>query len=749
MIAEKVIIAIASAFETFFNEALSSDLPLIDELHELMQPTDPKVKDAIKILKKEKIIFIDFMLLYEFFPNVKINEMDAKKKFHELIFSDEAYDLVKLLRNVINDFSIIEELSNDKKKFEIRFTNFRNPKRFTEINSTQKDMLVNLRGVVFHRWDEIRQFPSERIWQCLECGMDKIQLVKRGDKLKKFKGTCLNKIGEGDKAFNCPSRRFIHVKDSNYEDFFRVKIEALPEDTPNKQEYPTFTMEFTHKLCNEKFLNDIITGQAYEFTGFIRLDEVKTNKGDSHFKPYMEVMSYRGIEKKQKRIVITDKEKKELEEFLAHPDAIDKLGNMFAKRVVGFEREKKYFIISKTLQECFNKKRDKVSPQDYITHQLIVGDYATGKSEFAKACLDVCDNGNYIIGSSTSSVGLTGATERDDFTGHYSIQAGMLARSSGDTLVIEEFDKQENKAEFGILNEAMSKFEYTITKAGKSRKFKCHTNIIVVANPIHKKFDTTLSLIPQIDITGDLLSRFGAISCILEGRDLEKQKKINMVMIDRVDPQIIESDKRNAEFIKKCIRISSMIDPSLNTPLVKDFINKFTEQTFAIKDSVLGEDKKFWENLGNPRNRHTLLKLIKGIAMLHLHNEPTKEDMVEAQKLFYEFQRDIVENKSLLDPEELASGMTVEEIKDRVSVSEFKIKVEEKKESKKGRQELFLELFKKVQQESDEGMADIEFLKQKSMVEIGFTEFEFEDLIEKMSRVGTLFHPKAGFVKLM
>lgn len=695
---------------------------------------------GIEISFREKIVFLDIKKFMKF---CYIKKPTTHHYLEHGLYGKESFEIIKLFKLIINgNHYFSEQKKGETFEFEVRFINFRNFFKFSAINSEYEGKLVTLRGVVFNRWDETKQYVTKKKWSCMSCGAIQFQHIDKYFKPPKYKAQC-----------TCGERRWKFMSNTEYEDFFRIRIEALSEDTPSKLEFPTFTVEFTHNFCNEKILDSVINGVAYEFTGFINLIPLDSQKQDGIYRPFMEVMTFQQIEKQQNKIILSAKEKQKLKSFLSDKNSINKLTNMFAQRVIGFQREKKFFIIAKALQENFNTKETHVKAKDFLLHLLLVGDYSTGKSEFAEACLDICENGYYIIGSSTSGAGLTGITERDELTGFYTIQTGILARASGDFLVIEEFDKSRDKSEFGVINEAMSKYQYTITKAGKSRKFKCNTSIIIVANPIKKRFDTSLSLIPQIDIGGDLLSRFTVISCKLTDDDIEKQLKIDKILLSRADEEVIKQDLLNSEYIKRCIKLSSEINVSMNNPIVETFLNNFTKETYTIKNSTSGEDKRFWENMGMPRNRQSLLKLIKGVAILHLHETPTLEDMNEAKELFFEFQKEVMMNPSMLNTDEFiisgSSKFAQSKLDSIESSSKWDLNDSDNKKNISNKQDLLYEYILELMKEDFDSIVEIETLIMKSIQKFNALRLDIENILKIMKKDGIIFEPKSGFIKTL
>ena len=759
MIPEQQLKAIGQAFE-YYIEYMYSATPVSNpdgtvEDIKFNTGIEGDVNDTLHVLP-EGIIFLDYMWMFTHFPDYKIDKKDVQSIFDNVMHSSDAYELVKYLRAVANGMEFFEKYKKDKEsQYELRFFNFPNPARVMELKSSYKNTLVQVKGIVIDTSIQIHQSPKIKEWMCEECTHRTHQLIKRGEKPVKYKGICNNIIGQNKEGNDvpCGGSKWKFIDTTDYEDYFQLHIEPLGEETGSMANVPNVIAELNHNFASEKFINSFQMGDAYEITGFCKLMESKSQLGFQDYKPYIEIVSYRPIERRHRNLRVMPEEEKEIKEFLAKPDSIENLAKIFGTRVYGFHREKKFFLILKALQECYNKRRDFVNPSEYLMHLCLVGDYGTGKSELAKAFQDICDNSQYVIGSATTSAGLTGATVKDEVSGQFSISGGVLARASGDSLFLEEFDKQKDKTEFGVINECLSNYQYVITKAGKTRRFKSHTTFIVIANPKEKKFIKEENIVAQINITGDLLSRFTVISCIFESTDIKFDLEVNKIMLERQTTEVLEADRINGVYIKKCLKIASDIDTIINIPEVQEFIDNFTKQAYAVKGQVYGHDKDVWESRANPRNRHNLLKLIKGIAMLHLHKVPTKEDMEEALDLFNQFQADIITYKDFMKPMDIDVGLTLEEfeerVKENVETQKWEIKIDTMTGTKKGRRELIKEHLKHLHDKYAQGEIDINALKEYALTELKMDGYEFENLIEKMIQEGEVFQPKQGFVRLI
>jgi len=756
---------LGSAFESFIDEELSGKFSLSNvvfddsqnpiKLDKAEDSDEERAKrPAIQVHRNEKIVFINWMEMFKRMPDLTIKDrFSSKEQFEKFSYSTDVSEMVKFFGMLIDDnqnFANTFQTNKEKRKWEVRFYNFPYMRRITDISSEDRNLLVTLKGLPFVRGNQVLSEPEAISWKCAECLSPVTQLVKRGEKTGKFKKVCTNFIGDPnkpDKQYMCKSTSWIGGEVSKYKNYFNIQIEATLEDTPNKLEPPVFSLEFCDNICSDKFLNEIYLSSAYRFTGIIKMKERTDKQGQRYDIPYMEVMSFDEIEKKKFDLNISEVERNQIIDFMKKPDSLPTVGNMMGQRVIGFKREKKMFILSKLMQECFNRHKG-ANPKNYIMHLLIVGNFGQGKSELVEAFQEICNNPYHILGASTSGVGLGGVTVKDEITGTFGIQAGVLARASGETLVIEEYDKTQNKGELGLLTESMSSFTYTITKGGKHRKFKSNTQIVMVANPEKKVFDESMSLIPQIDITGDLLSRFSTISCILSSKDVNRDLLINKAMIQRSNDDIYQKDLVNAEFIKKCISIGSEKEPKMDVPEVIDYINNFTKQTHVLSKQTFGSDKDFYSGL-TPRHRMSLIKMVKAVAMWHLHPVPTKEDMDEAYGLLAEFWKEFLDKPTFLDMREIEQGMSMVEIEDKVKQkitdTSWDVVTEEKIQSKQGKMEMLLEFIDKECEKKE--MIPYEQVIQWATETLGYSNRGVEEIISKMLTEGELTEPRNGFLK--
>ena len=143
---------------------------------------------------------------------------------------------------------------------------------------------------------------------------------------------------------------------------------------------------------------------------------------------------------------------------------------------------------------------------------MLCGGPGTGKSELLNWWRQKM-KGVIVNSELTSKTGLVG-----DARGK-TIHPGLLARSSGSVLLVDELDKMSIKDQNGLL-QAMEEGEYIITKGKNRQAFKAEVRVIATCNDINKiqqplvdRFDfpfkvARISRIKRAEYVSDIIDSF-------------------------------------------------------------------------------------------------------------------------------------------------------------------------------------------------------------------------------------------------
>ena len=157
---------------------------------------------------------------------------------------------------------------------------------------------------------------------------------------------------------------------------------------------------------------------------------------------------------------------------------------------------------------------------------FLIGDPGTAKSEMGKAAYRVAPKAFYTSGKGASGVGLTAATIRDEITGAFMLEPGIVVLADGGLAVIDEFDKMEQK-DRSALHECMEQGHASIARGGINARLNARTSVLAIANPHFGRYDPFKSIIENVpSIPIPLLTRFDLIFVVRDIPSSEKDKKI-------------------------------------------------------------------------------------------------------------------------------------------------------------------------------------------------------------------------------
>ncbi len=413
---------------------------------------------------------------------------------------------------------------------------------------------------------------------------------------------------------------------------------------------------------------------------------------------------------------ISEEDERRIKEFASDPGIYEKLKESIAPGIYGFD-EIKEALVFQLFGGISHKLPDNTKIRGNI-HILITGDPGTGKSVLLKLVSSVVPRGRYVSGSGVTGAGLTATVVKNEAIGGWVLEAGALILCNKGLIAIDEFDKMSRDDQIAM-HEATSIETVSIAKASIVATLPAQTAVLAAANPKFGRFDITRSIIEQIDIPETLLSRFDLKFALLDKPDKTVDEKLaEHIIISRRQPEKIEpiiSTGLLRKYIAYAKQINSLELTDEAAQLLKDFYVDMRNRYSTSETSVVSITLRQYE---------ALLRLAEASAKIRLSNKILIEDANRAIKLmkFSLTQLGYDIETGQIDIDKLESGITA---------------------SRRKKISGIIDIIATLGKETGKEVAIEDVMAEAESQ--GIT--NAEDIIEELKRQGTIFEPRAGFVR--
>jgi replicative DNA helicase Mcm len=486
--------------------------------------------------------------------------------------------------------------------------------------------LICIEGLV-RQASEVRPRMTKAKYRCsgpFGCGhVQTIDLTEEDERIEPIR--CSNKpdgCGEGKGTI----KLVLLPETSEYIDTQDIYVQEMPEGMGGNGQPESILCQLEHDLCADDVR--VNPGDRVRVSGIVIPKPIK-KKNALHHELIFKVIGIEQSDNEFDAIVVTDEDIAEFKKAVLDPAFIDHLADCIGTSIKGYTIEKKAIALQ-LIGGAIAQLDDGTKTRGDI-HILLAGDPGVAKTQLLRAVQRMSPRAVYAQGGSTSKVGLTVATVRDEITGRWALQAGSLVLADGGIALVDEIDKMSEEEAAGM-HEAMESQTITHAKAGIRAEMKCREPILAAANPIHGRWDPDASFSEQLGLRPALLSRFDLIFAPRDRADKKKDEAIAEHIIKRRTGKIPKA-KYDTEFARKFFYYAKRQNVQVDyEPAAAAKIAKFYSK--LRDDNKEGESNRVTVT---PRQNEGIARLAEAAARARLRNIVTVADVDVALEIVEEY----------------------------------------------------------------------------------------------------------------
>jgi len=573
------------------------------------------------------------------------------------------------------------------------------------LGSKHLGKLVTVEGIIV-RATPVRPLVMQAAFRCKRCGTT----------------TYVNQIGTFLKApLECsdPSCRgrgpfdFIQ-EESTFIDCQEIRIQERPEDLPPGQ-LPRW---LDLKLFGRDLVDVARPGDNISVVGIVRASAPTLPKVGTLrlFTLHLDANFIDVVSKEPEKVLISPEEEKQIVELAKDPWIHRKIMRSIAPSIYGYEH------IKEAIMYLLFGGVKKILPDISIRGEmnaLLVGDPGTAKSQLLQYVARIAPRGLYTSGRGSTAAGLTAAVLRERREGGMTLEAGALVLADKGIACIDEIDKMRPEDRVAI-HEAMEQHTVSVAKGGIVATLNARTAILAAANPALGRYDPYQTVANNIALPVTILSRFDLIFVL---KDVPEK----------------ELDAKMSEHILDLHRTGSA---PVESPVAPDLLRKYVSYTKGIKPVLTGEAlerlKDFYlvmrsasETEGTPiaitpRQLESLIRIAEARARVAFRKEVLAEDAEASIAIM---------------------KRSLEEVGIDISSHKLDIDIIMTGKPKSLRDKLQVILGAMIEMEKETGMVEKSSLLEKLQTQHEISSSEAERLIGQLLKEGTIYSPKAGYLK--
>ena len=573
------------------------------------------------------------------------------------------------------------------------------------LGSKYMGKLVTVAGIIV-RATPVRPLVMQAVFRCKRCGTT--TPVNQTGTFLRAPTVCSDPTCDRRGPFD-----FIQ-EESTFIDSQEIRLQERPEDLPPGQ-LPRW---LDVKLFGRDLVDIARPGDNVSVVGILRASAPTLPKVGTLrlFTLHLDTNFLDVVSKEPEKVLIAPEEEKQILELSKDPWVHRKIIRSIAPSIYGYEH------IKEAIMYLLFGGVKKFLPDITIRGEmnaLLVGDPGTAKSQLLQYVARIAPRGLYTSGRGSTAAGLTAAVLRERRQGGMTLEAGALVLADKGVACIDEIDKMRPEDRVAI-HEAMEQHTVSVAKGGIVATLNARTAILAAANPALGRYDPYQTVANNISLPVTILSRFDLIFVLKDSPEKELDAKMSehILGLHKTGSAPVEPPV-TPDLFRKYVSYAKGVKPVLG----KEALERLKDFYLAMRSASETEGTPI---AITPRQLESLIRIAEARARIAFRKEILAEDAEAAiaimKRSLEEVGIDITSHK--LDIDIIMTGKP-KSLRDRLQVILGTI----------------------IEMEKETGMVEKSSLLEKLQTQHEISTSESERLISQLLREGTIYSPKAGYLK--
>ncbi|WP_018153271.1 ATP-binding protein [Methanothermococcus thermolithotrophicus] len=486
-------------------------------------------------------------------------------------------------------------------KPECVYINILNPlnskKKLSEIGANDIGKLVEFECSIVQA-SKNKSRTTEAEYLCFECGATRNVKLDFWEDPEKKKVSCPK----------CSNQRMA-IDTKSRITFQELIVQQLEVSQDGKQHTASLFLEDSEPIYSGKLRVVAVPIEKYK-------------KGTSVADIHLYAFGYEEIDNID--INITDDDIENINKIAKDPEVIEKLANYMLRETKGMDKVKKAIFLQQVKGVEKGDRRRNINI-------LLITDPGVGKSTMMHQ-LKKLPNVKYATMSGASGAGLMGGInkEKTEFGESWVVKPGIYALADGGTVCLDEFT--HNKEVMPYVHDAMESQMVKITKMQNNLELPARCATLAACNPKLGRYDPNLSVMEQVPIKPETLSRFDLIFPLRDIPDKKNDRDILKFIIRSGNEKIKGTEKKvkingvelSDELLIKYLYYVDENKPTISKEAEDLIINYYLKMRKLSKNGAITI---------TTRQAESLIRLSEAVAKAKLKNEVDADDAREAIEL--------------------------------------------------------------------------------------------------------------------